>query len=112
MVLPESRGRLDAPGKYADLAIPAMLAELNALPGRKPRGRLSAVLVGGASMFRTVPGSDVGRLNQEASDRVLKDLGIPVIARDTGGSTGRNVTLDTASGRIQVRVPGGPIYDL
>ena len=73
---------------------------------------LAATLVGGASMFRSGPGTDIGRLNLEAAERVLSRLGVPVVARDAGGSTGRNVTLDTASGAVRVRIPGGMSYDL
>jgi chemotaxis protein CheD len=112
VVLPEARGRLDNPGKYADTAIPALVGDLDRLRGRPSRSGLAATIVGGAAMFRSSPGSDVGRLNVEASERILEGLRIPVIARDAGGSSGRNVTLETTSGLVRVRVPGGPTYVL
>ena len=35
IVLPDSRGAADHPGKYADTAIPALIADLDRLRGRK-----------------------------------------------------------------------------
>lgn len=63
-------------------------------------------------MFRSAPNADIGRQNLEAAERLLRVLKIPILAQDAGGSTGRNVTLDTASGVVRVRIPGGPSYDL
>ena len=112
VVLPEARGREDGLGKYADTAVPAMLSDLDRLRGRPARSGLVASIVGGAAMFKSAPGSDVGRLNAEAAERILEGMRIPVFARDLGGSSGRNVSVDLASGVVRVRVPGGPTYDL
>ena len=51
-------------------------------------------------------------MNQDAVERVLVELGIPVIARDIGGDAGRHLTLDTRSGIVTVRVPGGADYSI
>lgn len=107
IVLPDSRGAADHPGKFADTAIPALLADLAKLLGRVPAGRLTAKLVGGASMFQVGMGLDIGRLNGEAVGRILDARGIPIVAREVGGSTGRRATLDTATGLVTIRVPGG-----
>src|SRR5262249_10322415 len=50
IVLPDSRGAADHPGKFADTAIPAMIGEIERKLGRAAGGRLTAKLVGGASM--------------------------------------------------------------
>jgi chemotaxis protein CheD len=55
---------------------------------------------------------NIGRRNQEAIEQILKTLTIPIIARDVGGSAGRRLTLDTTSGMVTVRVPGGIDYEL
>jgi chemotaxis protein CheD len=110
IVLPDSRGELDHPGKFADTAIPGMIADLERLMGRSSRGRLTAKVVGGASMFQTGPALNIGRMNQDAVDQVLAGLGIPVLARDVGGGSGRRLTLDVASGIVTIRVPGGEDY--
>lgn len=112
IVLPASHGSADHPGKYADTAIPGMIADLDRLRGRGATGRLTAKVVGGASMFQTGPALDIGRRNSEAVEQILARLGIPVLARDVGGESGRRLTLDTASGAVTVRVPGGEDYEV
>ena len=107
IVLPDSKGATDQPGKFADTAIPGLIAEIERHLGRSSRGRLTAKVVGGASMFPAGTTLDIGRLNQEAVDRILAGLRIPVLARDVGGSAGRRLTLDVASGVVTIRVPGG-----
>lgn len=113
VVLPDSRGCVEHPGKYADTAVPAMLDDMERLAGRKLRTRLCAKLLGGASMFQTTSGPlEIGRLNQAAVERILATLGVPVVARDVGGDAGRRLTFDTASGIVFVKVPGRDDYEL
>ena len=57
IVLPSARGAVDHPGKYADTAIPAVIAEFDRRLGEKSRPRLTAKLAGGASMFQVDPRS-------------------------------------------------------
>ncbi len=112
IVLPESHGQTDHPGKYADTAIPGMIADLDRLRGRKFTRGLRAKLVGGASMFQGGPALNIGRRNSEQAEKVLADLGIPVIARDVGGEVGRRLTLDISTGSLAIRIPGGADYTL
>jgi chemotaxis protein CheD len=112
IVLPDSRGAADHPGKYADTAIPALIADIDRALGRPSKGRLTAKIVGGASMFQTGPAMNIGQKNQNAVDQILADLGIPILARDVGGDSGRRLTLDTSSGIVSIRVPGGADYQI
>jgi chemotaxis protein CheD len=116
IVLPWARGAVDHPGKYADTAIPAVIADFQRRLGARPRPRLTAKLAGGASMFQVSPDADsalnIGMRNQDAIERILADLKIPVLARDLGGTSGRRLTLDTASGMVAIRVPGGTDYSI
>jgi chemotaxis protein CheD len=122
VVLPRSRGAVDHPGKYADTAIPALIADLDRALRGKAAGRLVAKLAGGASMFTlggsasatgsASPALNVGRMNQEAVEQILAALRIPIVARDLGGETGRHVTLDTATGLIVIRTPGADEKEL
>jgi chemotaxis protein CheD len=113
VVLPDSRGAVDQPGKYADTAIPALIAELEKAMRGKAAGRLVAKLAGGASMFQGGPpggaasARNIGLMNQRAVEAALDALRIPILARDLGGDGGRNVLFDPATGRVQVRSPGG-----
>jgi chemotaxis protein CheD len=116
VVLPDSRGAVDLPGKYADTAIPALLAELRRL---RPPARPTAKLIGGASMFGTTARGGaqasslaIGQSNADAAESILARLGIVVIGRDLGGEAGRRVTLDLATGIVSVSVPGGETYDV
>jgi chemotaxis protein CheD len=116
IVLPDSRGATDHPGKFADTAIPAMICEIERQLQAKARGRLTAKLVGGASMFPNGGSSNsamnIGQMNQEAVERILGELRIPILARDLGGGSGRHLTLDTASGIVAIKIPGGTDYEV
>jgi chemotaxis protein CheD len=112
VVLPQSQGHgAENPRKFADLAIPELLAELEELGAR--RIRLEAVLVGGASMFAvSAAGLEVGQRNEAAVRELLAGLRIPVVASATGGSRGRTVRVDVASGGVTVREAGGKESEL
>ena len=102
-----------APGRFPQSAVPALIAEMSAL-GADPR-RLTARLVGGASMFSNLnaPGSiQMGDRNVVASREVLSAHGIPVIAESVGGAKGRSMWFYTADGKIEVRSVGSPVYEL
>jgi chemotaxis protein CheD len=118
IVLPSARGAgvVDHPGKYADTAIPALIADIERRLGAKARPRLTAKLAGGASMFQVIADAqstlNIGQRNQEAIERILGDWKIPILARDVGGTAGRRLTLDTTSGMIAIKVPGGSDYEI
>jgi chemotaxis protein CheD len=107
VVLPESGGLThDNPRKFADLAIPELLAQLAALGAR--RVRLDAVLVGGASMFAGATESlEVGQRNEAAVRAHLRALRIPIAGTATGGSKGRTIRVDVAAATVTVREAGG-----
>ncbi len=107
IVLPHSRGSTDHPGKFADTAIPGLIADLDRLRGRHATSRLIAKLVGGARMFPTGSAMNIGQQNRNAVEQILAELGIPIIAKDVGGDTGRRLTLDLVTGIVAIRVPGG-----
>lgn len=113
ILLPDSQGAAgEHPGKYADTAIPRLLADLERLAAARVRPRLTAKLLGGASMFATAQAEGIGDRNRKAVESILAGLGIAVVARDLGGESGRRVTLDTASGRVSVKIPGGSEYEI
>ncbi len=107
VVLPESLGKETPPGKYADTAVPALVAELTTLADGKPL-RLTARLIGGAKMFAFQTGPTVGDQNTAALEASLAQAGIPIVARDCGGSKGRRMTFEITSGRITVESVGLP----
>jgi chemotaxis protein CheD len=108
VMLPEAPASgADQLGKFADTAVPALVAELEALGAR--RVRLEAALVGGAQMFSFGGGSlDIGARNNAATRAGLAALRLPLAAAATGGSKGRTVRLHVGTGVVTVKAAGGP----
>jgi chemotaxis protein CheD len=104
VVLPDSRALSENPGKYVDTAIPALLAEMQAL---HPEAlRLSARIAGGAQMFAAAGTRRIGDQNVEATEALLKTMRIPIVGRHCGGSKGRRMTLDVATGTTRIEIVG------
>jgi chemotaxis protein CheD len=99
---PEGHG--GSPGKFADHAVGALLAELASLGVR--RQGLEAVLVGGARMFSVGSSMDIGARNEEGVRAALRTAGIPVRAAETRGSTGRTIRVLTSEAVVTVKAAG------
>jgi chemotaxis protein CheD len=69
---------------------------------------LVARIAGGASMFGTAGPLQVGLANAEAVTRALSALGIRVAAQDVGGSKGRRIGFNPATGAVVVEIVGQP----
>ena len=106
VVLPESAGRSGSPGKFADTAVPHMLALLKKM-GVTSTG-LVAKIAGGASMFAASGPMQVGKANVEAVARALSDAGIRIAAEHVGGTAGRRLTFDCSNGRLRIETIGNP----
>ena len=70
---------------------------------------LVAKITGGANMFEQNFATDegVGARNARSARETLARLDIPLLAEDTGGSHGRTLEFDLATGAIQVRTIRG-----
>jgi chemotaxis protein CheD len=105
VLLPDSQGRPQAPpGKFADTAIPHML-KLLAQAGLSSGGLL-AKLAGGANMFNHNGPLQIGAANCTAVARALACAGLRVAAQDIGGTQGRRISLDCATGDLIIEVSG------
>ncbi|MGH2872365.1 MAG: chemotaxis protein CheD [Solirubrobacteraceae bacterium] len=104
VVLPDSGGRTEERGKFADTAVPELLRSLDQA-GAAPR-RLEAAIAGGARMFETSGGLDIGARNEQAVRAALATERISVRAAQTGGSQGRTVRIAIAERKVTVRVAG------
>jgi chemotaxis protein CheD len=104
VVLPQSRGNNDHPAKFADTAIPHMLAILR----REGVGltELTAKIAGGACMFGNGQFEQIGNANVEAVLRAMELAGLAVAGSDAGGTCGRRVSFDLATGQVSVAVVG------
>jgi chemotaxis protein CheD len=107
VVLPDSGGHGEVNRyKFADHAVPELIDRVVKLGARKPM--LEAVLVGGASMFAAMGGSmEVGARNEAAVRAKLAEARIRVHNAATGGTKGRTVKVDPATGVVVVREAGG-----
>lgn len=112
ILLPDSRGNTDQIGKYADTAIPALLTALEGALKGKPRSKLIAKIAGGAAMFPSTVAINIGEQNVKAVERILAGLDIHVAARHLGGQSGRRMTLNTTTGLVEIRIPGGGDFPL
>ncbi len=112
IMLPESAGRKDRPGKYADTAVLLLVNELNAL-GCKNRSVI-AKIIGGASMFEYFGTNlNIGERNAQKVRVLLKECHIQLEAEDVGGKFGRSVTfLPANGGKVTVRRADGTSTDL
>ncbi len=87
--------------KFADLAIPTMIKEIN---GGGFNRNLIAKIAGGASMFSFSSNSNnIGQRNVEAVEAILKEYRIPILSKDTGGSIGRTMVVDLNNFDISIK---------
>jgi chemotaxis protein CheD len=110
IVLPESPPNGGPPGKFADLAVPELVALLRRA-GAVER-RFETAIVGGARMFAMSGGLDIGSRNEQAVRAALAKLRIPVRAAQTGGNQGRTVRIAVGEGLVTVRAAGNPAVTL
>ena len=116
IVLPADKGtdgHTRAPAKYANIAIPALLQEMQAHGGAM--GRIVVKLAGGARMSLAA-GLDsifkIGEQNVAATTKALKAAGLRVTASDIGGARGRTMRLYTGSGQVTVVTAGTETNEL
>ena len=97
------RQRVDAPARHMPPAV-AMLQEGMINLGAVHR-RLTARLVGGASMFATLqPAGSIqmGERNVHSARSVLHQHGIRLVGEAVGGDYGRSVDFDVATGKVVI----------
>jgi chemotaxis protein CheD len=109
VVLPESRDNATEPGKFADLAVPELIARMRRAGAGE---RLEAVLTGGARMFELGSELDIGARNEAAVRHALAQARISVTAAATGGNRGRTVKVLPDDGSVSVREAGGETVTL
>jgi chemotaxis protein CheD len=95
--------------KFADTGIDELIKQVVAKGANK--SRLVAKIAGGAQMFAFNSGNAtmrVGERNVAATIKKLKELGIPILAQDTGNSYGRTVIFYPENGNFVIRAVGKP----
>ena len=87
--------------KFADTGIEELIRKVTAAGASK--ARLVAKIAGGARMSEV---GNIGAKNAEASKKKLKELGIRIVAEDTGLNYGRTVVLDCNTGDFMIKSVG------
>jgi len=102
VMLPRAMRADSAIGKYADTAIPALLAMMAGTGSRL--SSLKAYLIGGAKMFPMAASGigSIGDQNVLAARKVLEEAAVPIVFEDTGGTQGRTVIFHNESGEVSV----------
>ena len=95
--------------KFADTGIEELVKKVT--EAGAIRSRLVAKIAGGAQMFAMSTNSStmkVGERNVIAVKKKLKEMGIRLLAEDTGDSYGRTVVFDPETGNYTIRTVGKP----
>ena len=96
--------------KFGDTGIRVLYNQVIAMGASKYR--LVAKIAGGAKMFEVSGLSGIGNVgdrNAEAAKKILKELGVKLIAEDTGLNYGRTVELHCDTGEFYVKSVGKEI---
>lgn len=96
----DTEGRLFV--KYADSAVDMLIAEVQSLGGVKEH--LVAKIVGGAHMFSLLEGDQYGigwENTNAARERLLSNM-VTIETEVIGGTVGRNVRFDCATGIAEI----------
>jgi chemotaxis protein CheD len=106
VMLPDSTQGTGQPGKFADTAVELLLEQVTKA-GADP-GRLRAKIAGGAAMFGEASMGNLGDRNAEAVRTRLQLRGVRVAGSALGGTKGRKMSLDPATGDVVVQIIGQP----
>ena len=96
--------------KFADTGIDALIIQMEKAGAN--RSGLTAKIAGGAQMFAFSSSNDmlrIGERNVEATKLKLRQLGIRILAEDTGLSYGRTIKFYPATGELYIKSVGKEI---
>ncbi|MFA9463812.1 MAG: chemotaxis protein CheD [Velocimicrobium sp.] len=96
--------------KFADTGIDACI-DMMVKSGANRQG-LTAKIAGGAQMFAFGSNNDmlrIGERNTEATKKKLKELGIRILAEDTGANYGRTIEFYPETGILLIKAVGKEI---
>lgn len=96
--------------KFADTGIAELVRQMEMMG--VPRKRMVAKIAGGACMFEVAGATSVGNIGEKnalASKKKLRELGIRILAEDTGLNYGRTVELNCENGDYVIKAVGKSI---
>lgn len=95
--------------KFADTGIDACIDMM--VKHGASRAGLTAKIAGGAQMFAFGSNNDmlrIGERNVEATKKKLRELGIRILAEDTGANYGRTIEFYPETGELLIKAVGKP----
>lgn len=104
VMLPDSKQGSGQPSKFADTAVDILLDTV--LKAGAVRDRLRAKIAGGAAMFGEASMGNLGDRNAEAVRERIRHHAIRMAGSALGGSKGRKMMLDPATGEVTVQIIG------
>lgn len=104
VMLPEAKDRTGNQSKYADPGIKLMVDEM--IRNGASVKEMEAKIAGGASMFEA-KGFEIGKKNVEKVKEILKEMGIKILAEDTGGDKARSIEYKIEDGTLMIKKVGG-----
>lgn len=115
IMLPDSTKILnnENKAKFADTGIDTLISKMLALGA--DRRALVAKIAGGAQMFAFGSNNEMMRIgdrNVEATKLKLSQLGIPILAEDTGANYGRTIEFYPENGELLIKSVGKEIKKL
>ena len=96
---PHTSRQSEATARYGNVAI-STLVRMMEESGSRRRDLVAQIYGGGRP--EELRGRDMGAENVEFARRLLSRKGIKVVSEDVGGTLGRKIIFDTASGRVAV----------
>ncbi len=97
------------PQKYANFAVKDLLHEV--ITHGATKKNIAACIVGGAKIFINTY-NNIGEENIKMVKQKLKEHHVPLTREVLGGTTGRNIQLNTRNGSIHVKKTGESNYKI
>jgi len=113
-MLPDSEINLERarekPGVFADTGIPLLLQSCKALGADLKK--LQVKLVGGAELLGSSDFFLIGKRNVTSARKILWQNGLFIKAQEVGGHVNRTVSLEIATGKVLVKIPGEGVKEI
>jgi chemotaxis protein CheD len=104
-MLPTWSGEGEANPKYGNIAIERLLKMMVRLGARKDQ--LVAKIFGGSSLITDSLGAySIGDRNLQLAEQMMREHGIPVVAVESGGNSGRRLIFNTHTGVVLMKKSG------
>lgn len=100
-MLPIWKGEGLASPKYGNIAMEKLIEKMLQLGSKK--SCLVAKVFGGAQQLDEMIHYNIGKRNIEVAEEVLKEYGIPIVASNVEGTTGRKIIFHNDTGLVYMK---------